>query len=115
MILPFMILSSAIGTSFQLFSVSVFQHFVSMRILITGGAGYIGAVLTPALLADGHEVTVLDNLYFNQNSLLDCCAHESFQIVRGDCRDQAVMKPLVAKADLIIPLAALVGVPLCST
>jgi nucleoside-diphosphate-sugar epimerase len=86
-----------------------------MRILITGGAGYIGSVLTPALLADGHEVTVLDNFYFNQSSLLDCCAHERFHIVRGDCREEALLKPLVARADIIIPLAALVGVPLCST
>ncbi|HHY87233.1 MAG TPA: SDR family oxidoreductase [Verrucomicrobia bacterium] len=86
-----------------------------MKILITGGAGYIGSVLTPALLADGHEVTVLDNFYFNQNSLLDCCHYEGFRVVRGDCRDEAVMKPLVARADLIIPLAALVGAPLCNT
>jgi nucleoside-diphosphate-sugar epimerase len=86
-----------------------------MKILITGGAGYLGSVLTPTLLAQGHEVTVLDNFYFNQNSLLDCCQFEKFQVVRGDCREEAVAKPLVAKADLIIPLAALVGVPLCNT
>ncbi len=76
---------------------------------------YKRQVLTPALLADGHEVTVLDNFYFNQNSLLDCCHYEGFRVVRGDCRDEAVMKPLVARADLIIPLAALVGAPLCNT
>ncbi len=86
-----------------------------MKILITGGAGYIGSVLTPALLAEGHEVTVLDNFYFDQNSLLDCCASEKFQVVRGDCRDEALMKRLVPGADVIIPLAALVGVPLCGT
>ena len=86
-----------------------------MRILITGGAGYLGSVLTPTLLAQGHEVTVLDNFYFNQNSLLDCCQYEKFQVVRGDCREESVVKPLVAKADLIIPLAALVGVPICNT
>lgn len=83
--------------------------------MITGGAGYIGSVLTPALLAEGHEVTVLDNFYFDQNSLLDCCASEKFQVVRGDCRDEALMKRLVPGADVIIPLAALVGVPLCGT
>jgi nucleoside-diphosphate-sugar epimerase len=86
-----------------------------MKILITGGAGYLGSVLTPTLLAQGHEVTVLDNFYFNQNSLLDCCQFEKFQVARGDCREESVVKPLVAKADLIIPLAALVGVPLCNT
>ncbi len=86
-----------------------------MKILITGGAGYLGSVLTPTLLAQGHEVTVLDNFYFNQNSLLDCCRFEKFQVVRGDCREESVVKPLVARADLIIPLAALVGVPLCNT
>ena len=86
-----------------------------MKILITGGAGYIGSVLTPTLLVQGHEVTVLDTFYFNQNSLLDCCHYEKFQIIRGDCRDENLVKSLVAKADLIIPLAAMVGVPLCNT
>src|SRR6478735_430999 len=85
-----------------------------MRILITGGAGYIGSVLTPALLGLGHEVTVVDNFYFKQNSLTDCCQHPTFQVIRGDSRDEALMKPLIAKADLIIPLAALVGVPICN-
>jgi nucleoside-diphosphate-sugar epimerase len=86
-----------------------------MKILITGGAGYLGSILTPTLLSLRHEVTVLDNFYFNQNSLLDCCPLENFQVVRGDCREEAVVKPLVARADLIIPLAALVGVPICNT
>lgn len=84
-----------------------------MKILITGGAGYIGSLLTPTLLADGHEVTVLDRFMYHQNSLMDCCHFESFQVVRGDCRDEATVRPLVAKADVIIPLAALVGAPLC--
>ena len=86
-----------------------------MKILMTGGAGYLGSILTPTLLAQGHEVTVLDNFHFHQNSLLDCCQYEKFQIVRGDCREESVVKPLLAKADLIIPLAALVGVPICNT
>src|SRR5271157_4368953 len=84
-----------------------------MRILITGGGGYIGSVLTPSLLALGHEVTVVDNFMFRQNSLLDCCRYETFQVVRGDCRDAALMKQLAARADVLIPLAALVGAPLC--
>jgi nucleoside-diphosphate-sugar epimerase len=84
-----------------------------MKILITGGAGYIGSVLTPTLLALGHEVTVVDNFLFRQNSLADCCHYGSFQVIRGDCRDEALMKKLVAGADVIVPLAALVGAPLC--
>lgn len=86
-----------------------------MKILITGGAGYLGSVLVPTLLAQGHEVTVLDNFYFGQNSLLDCCQYDTFKVVRGDAREESIVKPLVAKADVIIPLAALVGVPLCNT
>jgi nucleoside-diphosphate-sugar epimerase len=86
-----------------------------MKILITGGAGYIGSVMTPALLAEGHEVTVLDNFYFDQNTLLDCCRYDGFRIIRGDCRDEELVAKLVPVADLILPLAALVGVPLCNT
>ncbi len=84
-----------------------------MRILVTGGAGYLGSILTPALLAQGHHVTVLDNLLFRQNSLMDCCAYADFEFVRGDCRDEAVVGRLVRAADVIIPLAALVGAPMC--
>ena len=85
-----------------------------MNILITGGAGYLGSVMTPHLLSKGHHVTVLDNFMFRQNSLADCCHHEGFQVVRGDCRDRDTVKPLLKKADIIIPLAALVGAPLCN-
>lgn len=85
-----------------------------MKILITGGAGYLGSIMTPHLLGLGHEVTVLDNFMFRQNSLADCCQYESFNIVRGDCRDAEVVKPLLKDADIIIPLAALVGAPLCN-
>jgi len=84
-----------------------------MKILITGGAGYLGSVLTPTLLGLGHEVTVVDNFLFRQNTLADCCHYATFQVVRGDCRNEALMRQLVAKADVIIPLAALVGAPLC--
>ncbi|MBI5380996.1 MAG: NAD-dependent epimerase/dehydratase [Opitutae bacterium] len=84
-----------------------------MKILITGGAGYIGSVLTPHLLAEGHAVTVLDSFIFGQNSLADCCKYDSFEVVRGDCRDEATLRPLLAKADVVIPLAALVGAPMC--
>jgi len=84
-----------------------------MKILITGGAGYIGSLLTPALLVEGHQVTVVDNFYFKQASLLDCCQYGRFEIVRGDCRDEELMKRLVSRADAIIPLAAVVGAPMC--
>ncbi len=84
-----------------------------MKILITGGAGYIGSLLTPALLVEGHQVTVVDNFYFKQASLLDCCHWGRFEIVRGDCRDEELMKRLVSRADAIIPLAAVVGAPMC--
>jgi nucleoside-diphosphate-sugar epimerase len=84
-----------------------------MKILITGGAGYIGSILTPTLLAKGYEVTVLDNFMFHPNSLADCCHYDGFEVVRGDCRDENLVKKLLKDADVIIPLAALVGAPLC--
>ncbi len=84
-----------------------------MNILITGGAGYIGSVLVPMLLAKGHNVTVVDSFLYRQNSLLDCCYHKKFNIVNGDARDEALMSELVKGKDVIIPLAALVGFPLC--
>lgn len=83
------------------------------NILITGGAGYIGSILAPALLAAGHKVTVLDNFMFGQTSLAALCADPDFDVLRGDAREESVLRPLVAKADLVIPLAALVGAPLC--
>lgn len=83
-------------------------------ILVTGGAGYLGSILVPELLKQGHKVTVLDNFMFGQNSLLECCAYENFDVVRGDARDEDILKPLLRKVDYIIPLAALVGSPLCS-
>ncbi|EAZ92587.1 NAD-dependent epimerase/dehydratase family protein [Crocosphaera chwakensis] len=85
-----------------------------MKILITGGAGYIGSILTPTLLAKGYEVTVLDSFMFGQNSLADCCQYDTFNVVRGDCRNESLIKELLKDADVIIPLAALVGAPLCS-
>ena len=86
---------------------------MALNILITGGAGYIGSVLIPKLLAEGHAVTLVDNFMFGQNSLADACAYEGFEPVRGDCRDEALIKKHIAKADVIIPLAALVGAPIC--
>ena len=86
-----------------------------MKILVTGGAGYLGSVLVHELLKQGHEVAVVDSFMFKQNSLADCCAYDTFSIVRGDCRDENLMARLVKNQDIIIPLAALVGEPLCSS
>lgn len=85
------------------------------QILITGGAGYLGSVLTPTLLDAGYTVTVLDNFLFRQATLADCCRYDAFSIVRGDCRDRQLVRRLLASADVVIPLAALVGAPLSDT
>ena len=85
-----------------------------MKILVTGGAGYLGSILVPDLLAAGHTVTVLDSFLYGQNSLAHVCAHHDFDVVHGDVRVESIVKPLLAKADAVIPLAALVGAPICS-
>ena len=84
-----------------------------LTILLTGGAGYLGATLVPMLLNEGHRVTVLDNFMFGQASLAAACADKNFNMVRGDVREKDVVAPLAKDADLIIPLAALVGAPMC--
>jgi nucleoside-diphosphate-sugar epimerase len=83
-------------------------------VLVTGGAGYLGSVLVPALLERGWGVTVLDQFVYDQTSLLACCAHPNFRVIRGDCRSASVLRRAVAEADVVIPLAALVGAPACS-
>ena len=85
-----------------------------MNILVTGGAGYIGSILVPDLLSQGHTVTVLDNYMFKQASLNHICAHKNFHVVNGDIRKEEIIKPLLKQADVVIPLAALVGAPLCN-
>lgn len=82
-------------------------------ILVTGGAGYLGSILVPALLEAGHRVTVLDNFMYRQNSLASVCAHPGFEVVNGDARSRNTLRPLLKGADIVIPLAALVGAPLC--
>lgn len=87
---------------------------MSPNILVTGGAGYLGSTMVPDLLSAGYAVTVLDNFLFKQSSLNHVCHHPKFSIVNGDIRVQSVVAPLLAKADIVIPLAALVGAPMCT-
>jgi nucleoside-diphosphate-sugar epimerase len=85
-----------------------------LRILVTGGAGYLGSILVPLLQAEGHAVTVLDNFMYQQTSLLECCLDPKLTIIRGDVRDHGLLSDLVPKADAIFPLACLTGAPACS-
>jgi len=83
------------------------------KVLVTGGAGYLGSILVPALLDRGFAVTVVDNFMYGQDSLSAVCYRPEFSLVRGDVRSIETMRPLLKDADIIIPLAALVGAPLC--
>ena len=86
----------------------------SMKILITGGAGYIGSVLVPRFLAEGYEVCVIDNLMYRQTSLLDSFRNPKFRFVKGDIRDEGLISSELKKVDGVIPLAAIVGAPACA-
>ena len=86
-----------------------------MNILVTGGAGYIGSLLVPNLLSQGHSVTVIDNFMYRQTSLASVIRDEKLTLVFGDVRDESLMKAHLAKADVIIPLAAIVGAPACES
>ena len=87
---------------------------MNYNILVTGGAGYLGSTMVPDLLNAGHKVTVLDNFMFKQTSLNHVCHNQNFSVVKGDIRVESVIAPLMKKADVIIPLAALVGAPMCT-
>jgi len=87
---------------------------MSYNILVTGGAGYLGSTLVPQLLEAGHKVTVLDNFMFKQTSLNHVCHDPNFNVIKGDIRLESTVAPLLKKADIVIPLAALVGAPLCN-
>lgn len=82
------------------------------NVLITGGAGYLGSILTEILLSEGFHVTVIDNLFYKQLSLTQFCHNKNFNLVVGDVRDSLLID-LVKKHDIIIPLAAIVGMPAC--
>ncbi len=86
---------------------------MSDRILVTGGGGYIGSVLVPLLLSEGHHVTVADTLMFGQTSLNNLCSNPNFDFHNVDVRLGDQIAPLLKKADIVIPLAAYVGAPLC--
>jgi nucleoside-diphosphate-sugar epimerase len=85
----------------------------SVRVLVTGGAGYLGSVLCEHLLSAGYRVTVLDNLCYGQHSLFHLCNRPGFDFVFGDVRREDTLAPLVRQADVIVPLAAVVGAPAC--
>ncbi len=85
-----------------------------MKILITGGAGYLGSVMVERFLHVGYEVTVLDKLLFNQTSLLQYTSYPKFKFIYGDVRNESLLEQLCKEADVIIPLAAIVGFPACA-
>ncbi len=84
-----------------------------MKVLVTGGAGYVGCTLTPRLLEEGHEVIVFDNLLHGGRGMLPFFAHAGFRFVKGDVRDQSALREAVKDVDAIIHLAAIVGYPAC--
>jgi nucleoside-diphosphate-sugar epimerase len=85
----------------------------SLHVLVTGGAGYIGSILCEHLLDAGYHVTAVDNLMYGQHSLFHLCANLRFEFAYGDVRDEGLMRRLVREADVLIPLAAIVGAPAC--
>ena len=85
------------------------------KILITGGAGYLGSTLSEHLLNEGYHVTVLDNLMYKQMSLLHLFKRSNFEFIFGDVRDKELLQKLVLNHDVIIPLAAIVGMPACKS
>ena len=83
------------------------------KVLITGGAGYLGSVISELLLQNSYEVTILDNMMYNQTSLINFSHYDNFKFINGDVRDKELLKELVLQNDVIIPLAAIVGFPAC--
>ena len=86
---------------------------MSKKVLITGGAGYIGSVLSEILLNKGYNVTVYDNLMYKQTSLLHLCNETRFNFIKGDVTNKKQLLPQIINNDIIIPLAAIVGAPAC--
>jgi len=86
---------------------------MTKQVLVTGGAGYLGSILCEHLLNAGYHVTVIDNLMYRQHSLFHLCSNQRFEFVFGDVRDESLMRRLIKDADVVIPLAAIVGAPAC--
>lgn len=86
---------------------------MATRVLVTGCAGYLGSVLCERLLSAGYRVTAIDNLMYGQHSLFHLCTNTAFDFVLGDVRDESLMRRLVKDADVLVPLAAVVGRPAC--
>ena len=84
------------------------------KVLITGGAGYLGSVIVDKLLSVGYGVVVLDKLLFNQTSLLQYTSNPNFKFIYGDVRNEELLEKLCKEVDIIIPLAAIVGFPACA-
>ena len=87
---------------------------MSTHVLITGGAGYLGSILSEHLLDKGYRVTALDNLLYAQKSLFHLMNHRNFDFIFGDTRDEPLLRTLAAEADVLIPLASVVGAPACA-
>jgi nucleoside-diphosphate-sugar epimerase len=87
---------------------------MSSKVLVTGGAGYIGSILVPLLLQRGYQVGVIDNFMYHQTPLLDCCHDKNLVLIRGDARDRDLISGHLKNYDVIFPLACLTGAPLCS-
>jgi nucleoside-diphosphate-sugar epimerase len=90
------------------------MHERKPRVLVTGGAGYLGSTLVPQLLADGFSVRVLDTLRYGGRSLLGVWSHPGFQFLRGDIRDRAMVRASLEDIDAVVHLAAIVGDPACA-
>lgn len=84
-----------------------------MKVLVTGGAGYVGCILVPQLLARGHQVRVLDDLMYGGRGLLACFAHRGFEFMKGSVLDEGQVARALDGADAVIHLAGIVGYPAC--
>src|SRR5262249_42595125 len=85
----------------------------AMKVLVTGGAGYVGCILVPQLLARGHQVRVLDDLMYGGRGLLACFAHRGFEFMKGSVLDEGQVARALDGADAVIHLAGIVGYPAC--